>query len=167
MRTKIYSIGVFFLLMFFLPISALNAAEIEKPDWLKNRRKKHPLGVNVGVLGPTGWGFVSADYFIDSKLDVEGGMGIQTNGIHPYSFFAGAKYHIAGKFILGSTFYFGAMDAFFFKEGKGYQHNLYFPIGIHKIKRNKFSWSIEVAYQFNKYSDSNIWGASKVGYRIF
>ncbi|MFD1551308.1 hypothetical protein [Putridiphycobacter roseus] len=155
------------LLLALGPWSTLSAADIEKPDWLKNRRKKHPFGLNVGILGPTGWGFVSADYFIDSKLDLEGGMGIQTNGIHPYSFFAGAKYHLAGKFIMGSTFYFGAMDAFFFKDGKGYQHNLYFPIGIHKIKRNKFSWSLEVAYQFNKNSDSNIWGAFKVGYRIF
>jgi len=157
----------FLISILFIQNSYSFDSEIEKPKWLKNRRAKHPLGVNVGMLGPTGWGNISMDYFVDSKFDVEAGLGIQTNGDNPYSFMGGVKYHIAGKFALGTTLYFGVMDAFFFKDGKGHQHNLYFPIGLHKIKRNKFSWGVELAYQYNKYSSRNIWGSFKIGYRIF
>ncbi len=135
-------------------------------DFLKNRRKKYPLGVNIGVLGLTGWGHVSVDWFIISKIDIEAGIGIQTKGIHPFSYFAGFKYHVLGKSPTNLTPYFGIYDAFFVKDGKLYQHNLYFPIGIHKIKRDRFTWAIELAYQFNKYTDRNIWGSFKVGYRI-
>jgi hypothetical protein len=133
----------------------------------KNRREKLPLGINVGILGPTGWGAVSMDYFIDSKINLEAGIGIQTKGINPTSLFVGAKYHVGAKFLGGITPYFGVMDAFFWKDGEFYQHNLYFPIGLHKIKRDRWSWALELAYQFNKYSDQNIWGAFKVGYRVF
>lgn len=136
-------------------------------DFLKNRRKKHPLGINFGILGPTGWGLVSVDYFIDSKIDIEGGIGIQTNGINATSFFLGAKYHLGAKFLGGITPYFGVMDAFFWNTGDFYQHNLYFPIGLHKIKRDKWTWAVELAYQFNRYTNKNIWGSVKIGYRIF
>jgi len=135
-------------------------------DLLKNRRKKHPVGVNVNVLGVTGWGNVSADWFINPKLNVEGGFGIQNSGLSSISYFAGIKYHLLGKTPSNLTPYFGVFDAFFLSEGQLYQHNLYFPIGLHKIKRNKFSWAIEMAYQYNKYAKSNIWGAFKIGYRI-
>ncbi len=136
-------------------------------DWFKNRRKKNPFGLNVGILGPNGWGYLSADYFIDSKINVEGGFGIQTNGINPISLFLGVKYHLGAKFLAGITPYFGVMDAFFWNGGDFYQHNLYFPIGLHKIKRNKWTWAVEVAYQFNQYANRNIWGSLKIGYRIF
>lgn len=138
-------------------------------DFLKNRRRKHPLGVNFGMLGPTGWGFASIDYFVDSKIDLEAGLGVgfQTNDLSPASMFLGAKYHVGAKFLGGITPYFGIMDAFFWSEGNFYQHNLYLPIGLHKIKRNKWSWAVEVAYQFNKYANQSVWGSFKVGYRIW
>lgn len=167
------------LLFFFISVNVMagdlislskEIRPITKPvgkDWFKNRRRKDPFGVNVGILGPTGWGMVSVDYFIDSKINVEGGIGIQTNGINPTSLFLGAKYHVGAKFLAGITPYFGVMNAFFWNDGKLRQHNLYFPIGLHKIKRDKWTWAIELAYQFNKYSNQNIWGAFKIGYRIF
>ena len=162
------SVKSFFLILLLLSFSGtLSASDsFGKVDLLKNRRKKHPLGINVGVLGITGWGNVSADWFITPKLNVEGGLGIQTTGLSPISYFGGVKYHILGKSPSNLTPYFGIYDAVFTNEGKLHQHNLYFPIGIHKIKRNKFSWSLEVAYQFNSYSDRNLWGGFKIGYRF-
>ena len=165
------------LLVFVFVFISINVSALEndggqdemstfEKELFKNRRKKHPLGVNAGILGPTGWGYVSVDYFVASKINFEGGIGIQTNGINPTSLFFGAKYHLGARFLGGITPYFGVVDAFFWKDGDFYQHNLYFPIGLHKIKRDKWSWGIEMAYQLNKYANSNIWGSIKIGYRI-
>ena len=156
------------LAVFLLPFQTLSYdwPNESKVDFLKNRRQKHPLGINVGVLGVTGWGNVSADFFIKSKFNVEAGFGINTSGLSPVSYFGGLKYHVMGKTPTNLTPYFGVCNAVFFSEGKMQQNNLYFPIGIHKIKRNKMSWALELAYQFNQYSDNNIWGGFKIGYRI-
>jgi len=169
------SIIIFFFFVFALHLSAAETmltfptTDHSEFDFLKNRRKKHPLGVNVGVMGPTGWGFASVDYFLDSKIDLEAGVGVgfQTNELTPASMFLGAKYHVGAKFLAGITPYFGIMDAFFWSDGKFYQHNLYLPIGLHKIKRDKWTWAIEVAYQFNQYANQSVWGSFKVGYRIW
>lgn len=135
--------------------------------WVKNKRKKYPVGINLGVLGPTGWGNLSLDWFINSNIDIEAGLGILSKEEATVSYFGGVKYHVLGKSFSNFTPYFGVMDAVYFLEGGLKQHNLYFPIGIHKIKRDKFSWALEMAYQFTTNENNHVWGSFKIGYRLF
>ncbi len=164
-RTLFIFISISFLNGSFAADTVMGESDLEI-DFLKNRRRKHPVGVNVGVLGITGWGNVSADVFIKSKLNIEGGFGINASGETPIAYFAGVKYHALAKTPSNITPYFGVCNSFFINDGQFHQHNLYFPIGIHKIKRNRFTWALELAYQFNQYTDRNIWGGFKIGYRI-
>ena len=100
--------GYFKTYLTILLISLCSGAwsiESEAVDLIKNRRKKHPVGINVGVLGITGWGNVSADWFITQKLNLEGGFGINQSGLSPVSYFGGIKYHLFGK----NTFQFDTL----------------------------------------------------------
>ena len=130
-----------------------------------NPRKKYPFGTNVGLLGPSGHLSVAVNAFVVPKINVELGAGVFNfnNSFIPSSFL-GVKYHFGGNFISRATFYLGVYDAMSFDFQN---HNLYFPLGINRIKKNHLTWSVEIAFQPTKvYYNSTLWGAFKVGYQF-
>jgi hypothetical protein len=165
-----FIIALFFLSSFFnTSIANKNPDVFFKKELLyKNRRAKYPLGVNLILLGPSGLVGGSFDYFITSKMNFEGGVGLSNSKSAQPNYFAGLKYHILGNSISNTTFYFGG----FVKNNFNNTTNeiiqeLYLPIGLQKIKKNKFSWNIELAYKYDvAASKSIVWGAFKLGYRF-
>jgi hypothetical protein len=130
-----------------------------------NPRKKYPFGASVNLLGPSGHLAFSLNTFVIPKINIELGVGVFNNDnfFTPRSFF-GVKYHFGGSLISKITFYLGVYDAISLDFQK---HDLYFPLGISRIKRNHFTWSVEFAFQPTKiYYDSTLWGAIKVGYQF-
>jgi hypothetical protein len=130
-----------------------------------NPRKKYPFGISLNLLGPSGHLALSVNTFVIPKINIELGMGVFNNDdfFTPRSFL-GVKYHFGGNSISKTTFYIGVYDAISFDFQK---HNLYFPIGVSRIKKNHFTWSVELAFQPTKiYYDSTLWGAIKVGYQF-
>lgn len=131
-----------------------------------NRRDKYPAGFNLYALGPVGIGGVSFDYFIVPKISLELGVGIQ-NFNPDHGFFVGAKYHIFGNTFLNTTPYIGVFSGFEYANKDVRNYNLYIPIGIQHIKKNKIAWSIEVAYKRNAANiEQNIYGGAKIGFRF-
>lgn len=130
-----------------------------------NPRKKYPFGVNVHLLGPSGHLALAINAFVIPKINLELGFGVfNKDNFFTTRSFLGFKYHFGGNLISKTTFYLGIFDAISLDFQK---HNLYFPIGINRIKRNHFTWSAEIAFQPTKlYYDSNLWGAIKVGYQF-
>ncbi|HIP37054.1 MAG TPA: hypothetical protein EYG85_09390 [Crocinitomix sp.] len=130
-----------------------------------NPRKKYPFGASIHLLGPSGHLALSVNAFVVPKINIELGTGLyNANSLFQYSTFIGGKYHFGGNSFLNTTFYLGVYDAFSHDFNR---HHLYFPLGLHKIKRNQLTWSVEVAFQPDKaYYDSTFWGAFKVGYQF-
>ncbi len=135
-------------------------------DFLKNRRQKYPVGINLVVLGPSGNIGASIDWFVTKKINLEVGSGINRFNSLQYSGFFGARYHLFGKSFSNMTIYGGVYDKITMDPVALY-HTLYLPIGIHRIKKSRLSWHLELAYQNNlTVNEWDLWGAFKVGYRI-
>lgn len=130
-----------------------------------NRRKKNPFGVNVYGFGPIGVAAASFDCFITPKVALEIGAGFRNLNLD-VAYTIGARYHIFGKTFLSLTPYFGIYSAFHYNGTSLQNNSLYIPVGIHKIKKNKFSWSVEIAYQRSIFRTNNISGGFRVGYRF-
>lgn len=152
------------VILFFVFINGFNI--VFSKDGIKlNPRKKYPFGVAINLLGPSGHLGVSINGFVVPKINIEVGSGVfNTSGILMPSVFLGGKYHFAGNTWSRTTFYLGVFDAvdYNFKT-----HNLYFPLGISKIKKNHLTWSVEIAFQPDRvYYNSTMWGAVKIGYQF-
>lgn len=131
-----------------------------------NRRAKYPAGINLYIAGPSGIVGASFDYFIVPKFSIEVGAGIR-NSEPDFGYFLGGRYHFFGNTITNITPYLGVFSGFEIKDNDIKNFNLYVPIGIQRIKKNHFSWSVEVAYQRNSYGfTQNIYGGGKIGYRF-
>jgi hypothetical protein len=161
-----------FLILLLLSVQSF-AIEIGPPDKGPldrarekfNRRAKHPLGFNFSLLGPVGLVGVSADYFIIPKIDVEAGIGISSS--EEVGYFFGGKYHFFGNTFMNLTPYLGAYTAFKVVDSDLQNYNFYIPFGIHRIKRKRVCWSIEVAYQVHAdKTQPNFYGCGKIGWRI-
>jgi len=130
-----------------------------------NRRKKDPFGINIYGFGPIGLAAVSVDCFFTPKFALEAGAGFRNFEGDP-SYTIGARYHIFGKTFLSLTPYVGIYTAFH-RNGSTVQNNsLYIPVGIHKIKKNHVSWSIEAAYQRSVFNGNGFSGGFRIGYRF-
>ncbi len=131
-----------------------------------NRRAKYPLGINAYALGPFGIGGVSIDYFIVPKVSLEVGAGLRNfNG--DAGFIVGGRYHFFGNSFLNLTPYVGAIAGIARPNNQLDGYNLYLPVGIQRIKKNRITWSVEVAYQWNSdRPNSNFYGGGKLGIRI-
>jgi hypothetical protein len=134
----------------------------------KNRRAKYPVGINLIAFGPSGIAGASFDWFMTPKLNLEFGGGIKNHKILSPNYFAGLKYHLLGKSLSNMTLFLGG----FIKNdldfgGKEVVQELYFPLGLQRIKKSKLTWNIEVAYRYDLISSkSKVWGAFKLGYRF-
>lgn len=72
-----------------------------------------------------------------------------------------------GKTPLNLTPYIGVFSAFNHNGTDLQNYNLYVPFGIHRIKKNRLNWSIEVAYQRSiDRPDENFYGGAKLGFRF-
>ncbi len=149
------------LLIFFTYDSSAQFKEI-----FKSRREKLPLGINLVMFGPNGLIGISVDYFVTPKLNFEIGTGRQLPFTLPQSYYFGGKYHFFGKTFVNATFYLGIYDAFYYTGTDLRNHSIYIPFGIQRIKKNKFAWSLEVAFQNNINYNSYVWGAAKFGFRF-
>ena len=137
-----------------------------KDLFLKNRRAKFPVGVNLIAIGPAGLAGLSVDWFIKPKFNLEFGAGLNDFKTYQPSYFAGGKYHIFGNTISNTTFYFGVFDKVTI-DSSVVNNMLYVPIGLQRIKKNKLTWNIEVAYTFDiNTARSKVFGAFKLGYRF-
>ena len=137
-----------------------------KDLFLKNRRAKYPVGINVVAFGPSGLAGLSIDWFIKPKFNFEFGAGLNDLKTNQPSYFAGGKYHLFGNSISNTTFYFGVFDKVTLNSNT-VGHMLYVPIGLQRIKKNKLTWNIEVAYTYDLNSfKSKVYGAFKLGYRF-
>lgn len=162
------------LISLFLVLTAFNSiatdydyvGELNKKRLVLNRRKKFPAGVNLYLMGPVGVAALSFDYFITPKLNLEVGGGFRNfDGDIGYTF--GGKYHFFGKTSTNITPYIGVYSGFEYTGTTLRNYNLFIPVGLHRIKRNRFSWSIEAAYQHNSYAlEQRFYGGVKLGFRF-
>jgi len=150
---------VIFLLLSF------NILSFSKDKIKLNPRKRYPVGVTLNLLGPSGHLAMSINAFVIPKINIEAGYGIfNINSLFVQSMYLGGKYHFGGNTISNTTFYLGIYDDVSYDLKS---HHLYFPLGVHKIKRNHLTWSLEIAFQPDKaYYDSTLWGAFKIGYQF-
>tara|TARA_B110000037_G_C17126396_1_gene508334 strand:- start:1741 stop:2268 length:528 start_codon:yes stop_codon:yes gene_type:complete len=131
-----------------------------------NRRVQYPAGFNIYAAGPVGLVGLSFDYFITPKIALEVGSGIR-NLAPDIGFFGGGRYHFFGKTPLNLTPYVGIYSGFEYTGNDIRNYNLYIPVGIQRIKKNRIAWSLEVAYQRNSYDKgNNIYGGGKLGFRF-
>lgn len=131
-----------------------------------NRRDKYPAGFNVYIGGPVGTVAATFDYFITSKFSLEVGGGVRTFN-DEYGFLFGGRYHFFGKTFTNMTPYIGVFSAFEYTGSDIRNYNLYIPFGIQRIKKNKFTWSIEAAYQNNSYEpEQKLYFGGKLGFRF-
>lgn len=131
----------------------------------KNRRDKHPAGLNLYGFGPGGLANMSFDFFITPKVALEIGGGIR-NQKGDIGYFLGGRYHFFGNSFLNLTPYAGAYTAFHYTGENLRNHSLYIPLGIHKIKRSGLSWSVEMAYEASIFEDNHFAGGFRLGYRF-
>jgi hypothetical protein len=130
-----------------------------------NRRSKFPIGINAYALGPIGGLALTADFFLTPKVAFELGAGVR-NFEFDNGFTLGVRYHVFGKSFLSLTPYVGLYTAFH-HNGTNLQNNsIYVPVGIHKIKKNGFTWSAEVAWQRNTFMTNGWSGGFRLGYRF-
>ena len=140
-----------------------------KKDFIhKNRRAKYPLGVNLLLLGPSELIGASVDFYLTSNVNFEFGLGLDNNKAIKPNYFAGLKYHLLGSTITNTTFYAGGYFKNNFENStNSILQEFYFPIGLQKIKKNKFTWNIELAYKYDVQNEKSIvWGSFKIGYRF-
>lgn len=143
----------------------------KKKKFTLNRRVQYPAGFNLYALGPTGFLSGSFDYFIRPKISVEIGGGLReiprNNDPIAHGFMIGGRYHFFGNTPLNITPYIGVFSGFEYTGSDVRNYNLYIPIGLQRIKKNKLSWSIELAYQNNVYEPNNhFYGGAKLGFRF-
>ena len=130
-----------------------------------NRRSKFPIGLNAYGLGPIGGLALTADFFLTPKVALEVGAGFRNFDLDN-GFTIGVRYHVFGKTLLNLTPYLGLYTAFH-HNGTSLQNNsVYVPVGLHKIKKNGFSWSAEVAWQRNTFMTNGWSGGFRLGYRF-
>jgi hypothetical protein len=130
-----------------------------------NRRSRYPFGLNIYGFGPVGVGALTADWFMTPKLALELGAGFRDMDFHN-GYTVGVRYHIFGKTMMNMTPYVGVYTAFHHNGATLQNHNLYVPAGIHRIKKNGFNWSVEVAWQRNTFFSNGIIGGFRIGYRF-
>jgi hypothetical protein len=158
------------IVLFLLSLSFSSGAETGMDalpgEGLKlNRRKKDPFGLNVVAFGPVGLVSLTADCFITPKFALEAGGGFRDfSGDHAFTI--GARYHVFGKTSLNITPYIGLYSVFHHNGVDLQSHGVYIPVGLHRIKKNHFCWSAEVAWQRNLFSGNGISGSFKIGYRF-
>tara|TARA_B100000809_G_C15091538_1_gene513372 strand:- start:1088 stop:1600 length:513 start_codon:yes stop_codon:yes gene_type:complete len=157
------------LILLLLPFAVYSNYSLEnnhKELFLKNRRAKYPVGINFVGFGPSGVAGLSMDWFIKPKFNLEFGAGLNDLKIFQPSYFAGGKYHFFGNTISNTTIYLGFFDKVTI-DSIGTNNLLYIPIGLQRIKKNKLTWNIEVAYTYDIDTfKSNVYGAFKLGYRL-
>lgn len=137
-----------------------------KEKFKLNRRSKYPAGANLQVLGPIGLVAASFDYFLSPKWAIEIGVGAR-DFTPNLGFSVGGRYHFFGKTPTNLTPYIGLYSGFSTTENDIQNYNLYVPVGIHKIKRNKLNWSLEIAYQRNADRlEEHFYGGFKLGFRF-
>ena len=130
-----------------------------------NRRAKRPAGINLYAFGPGGLANVSFDYFITPKVAIEIGGGLR-NQSGDIGYFIGGRYHIFGNSFLNLTPYVGVYTSFHYTGEDIRNHSIYFPFGLHKIKKNGVSWSAEIAYESSIYESNHFSGGFRLGYRF-
>ncbi len=147
--------------------NVIDLNEVEKRKKFKlNRRAQFPAGFNLYAFGPSGLGGVSFDYFVVPKLSLEIGAGAR-NFDPDLGYFVGARYHVFGNTPLNITPYIGVFTTAEYTGNDIRNYNLYIPVGLQRIKKNRLSWSIEVAYQRNSYDPSrSFYGGGKLGFRF-
>lgn len=159
--------------LIFLFSIAASAAVAEYPQDLSkfkkladfNRRATFPVGFNGYGFGPVGGLALTVDYFITPKVALELGGGFRDQNLNN-GFTLGARYHVFGKTFLSLTPYIGLYTAFHHNGSDLQNYGIYIPAGIHKIKKNGFCWSVEVAWQQNTFSSHKITGGFRLGYRF-
>src|SRR5690606_11661490 len=115
---------------------------------------------------------VSLDGFLGPKFAFEAGAGHRVNREsidfekEDFSYFLGARYHFLGGTRLALTPYVGAYTAFHYNGRDVQNHNVYFPVGIHRIKKSGFNWGVEVAFQKSADTDRRLHGSFRIGYRF-
>ncbi len=116
--------------------------------------------------GPLGTAGVSFDYFLTPKWVLEIGAGAR-NLTPDLGLTVGGRYHFFGKTTLNFTPYLGIYTAFSPIQNDVQNYSLYIPFGLHRIKKNKISWSVEVAYRqsVDRPSD-HFYGGAKLGFRF-
>lgn len=157
------------LFFFLLPLVGFSNDIREnnsKDLFLKNRRAKYPVGINLVGFGPSGIAGVSMDWFIKPKINIEIGAGLNDLKTYEIAYFAGVKYHLLGNTVLNMTPYIGVFDKVTLNSST-LSNQLYIPLGIQRIKKNKLTWNIEAAYIYNLDTfKSSFYGAFKLGYRF-
>ena len=143
----------------------------KKEKFTLNRRVQHPAGFNLYALGPVGAVSASFDYFVRPKISLEIGAGLRELPLSgediEHGFMLGGRYHFFGNTPLNITPYVGVFSGFEYTGANLRNYNLYVPVGLQRIKRNKLTWSVEVAYQNNTYQPNNhFFGGAKLGFRF-
>ncbi len=146
--------------------SPLDGFKDKKDKFKLNNRVKYPAGFNLYGGGAVGLAALSFDYFITPKLSLEVGAGVR-NFDSDLGFTFGGRYHFFGKTPINVTPYIGVYSGFEHTGSDFRNYNLYIPFGIHRVKRNRFTWSIEVGYQRNSYEPSQkFFGGGRLGFRF-
>ncbi|MEO9532759.1 MAG: hypothetical protein ABJG68_17190 [Crocinitomicaceae bacterium] len=149
----------------FQSTSEVDPIDFSKFRLLDNPRKSRPLGVNLTAFGPAGLVSGSLDGYLTPNIALEGGAGIR-NKEADVSYYVGARYHLFGKLPTRLTPYVGVYTAFHNEERDVSIHSFYVPVGLNRIKKNGFNWSIEAAYEKNDFKDGTLTGSFKIGYRF-
>lgn len=130
-----------------------------------NRRSQFPVGFNLYGFGPMSGAGITMDAFITPKFALEAGTGFRDFDLN-HAFTLGARYHLLGKTMLNLTPYIGIYTAFHYNGSTLQNHAVYIPVGVHKIKKNGFCWSAEIAWQRNVFNGNHLSGGFRVGYRF-
>ncbi len=128
-----------------------------------NPRTSRPFGINFNIYGPSILG-LSTDYYINSKTNLEVGVGL-------FGYFGGATYHFNGdKKTKKLTPYLGLYTHRFFdfefdeetNKDDDVRTGIYIPFGIQYINEDGITFRIEIATG----SIIPLWGALKFGYHF-
>lgn len=156
------------VLICFFSLNALPAENSGTFDFSKkkffNRRANYPVGLNAYAFSPVGLA-LTADWFVTPKFAIEAGGGFRNMQLDN-GFTVGARYHFFGKTFLNITPYVGIYSGFHHNGSDLQNHAVYVPVGIHRIKKNHWSWSVEIAWQESTFTGRNINGAFRIGYRF-
>ncbi len=124
-----------------------------------NQRQVRPWGLSIYGGSPSLIVSVSADYFVNSNINLEIGGGA-------FGFFGGGKYHFFGKTTKNWTPYTGVFLAVY-GETVGTDYLFYFPVGIQYIGKKGFNFAVELAVTSESvFPDIPVWWGVKIGYRF-
>ncbi|MBK7128416.1 MAG: hypothetical protein IPH66_03500 [Crocinitomicaceae bacterium] len=164
-----WSILFFLLIQFVFMAMASEPSEFNLSSEFKlkdlNRRAQHPVGFNLYGFGPMSGAGITMDAFITPKFAFETGAGFRDFDLN-HAFTIGARYHLLGKTMLNLTPYIGIYTAFHYNGTSLQNHAVYIPVGIHRIKKNGFCWSAEIAWQRNVFNGNHLSGGFRIGYRF-